>query len=648
MAGALKPHLPCNNFCPGINLRSSSYFQNLPRTLFLCGLLPLHQHSPNYRDMKKTTLSTILLGFSLGSQAQVSEAMPLPEVLTMPCAMNVLNGKMLFVASSPVHGKELWSTDGTQEGTFLLKEINNDYNVNALNAFTYNNSLDAQGYFGILGDQMFFPASSTFSGNQNLWVTNGTTEGTYKCSIPGNEILKARWFKEFNGRLYFTAQTVANGWEIWSTDGTVAGTAMLKDINPDQGNGFQMNLDPNFFVFENRLWFKANDGTHGIELWSTDGTTAGTSLFTDLNTGYANDPSNFDAFRVGTYFNVSPLIVAGDHFYFSAFDGSSESGGLDFLFLSDGTPAGTIAPDAAPTMSGSIPKYYKPTGMTKFGDALYFFAFTGAYNGGTQSGLWKLDLATQDITFVKGVTGYGDNGLSDNTPRGSMREFNGKLYFAGDDGNDYRLWSTDGTADGTQEIFHTSNNVDSFDTTYFFRSLPYNDKLYFVAGSTFSENVYSTDGTTAGTVALFPETMAFGPQQFMRYGFSVSTDSSDGMVQAESDTPEAFYFATTHNIGAGYQLWRLREESLLVEHPLAIADVKVFPNPTQGVLNVQFQQAVNNGVMTLANMLGQEIRKQNGLQGTYQQFDFSGLAKGMYLLRIEDGAGNFTKKILVQ
>ena len=600
--------------------------------------------------MKKTTLFAILLGFSLGTQAQISEAMPLPETLTAPSAMNILNGKMIFVAHSSLHGKELWSTDGTSEGTFLLKEINNDFNAAALNAFTYNNSLDAQGYFGILDDQMFFPAASTFNGGQNLWVTNGTTEGTFKFSIPGNEITKARWFKEFNGRLYFTAQTVANGIEIWSTDGTVAGTTLLKDISPNQGSAFQMNLDPNFFVFENRLWFKANDGTHGIELWSTDGTTAGTTLFTDLNTGYANDPSNFDAFRVGTYFNTSPLLVAGDYFYYSAFDGSSESGGLDFLFRSDGTPAGTIALNAPTTLSGSTPKYYKPSGMTKFGNDLYFFAFTVAYDGGTQSGLWKMDTATQAITFVKGVVGYGDNGLSDDTPRGSMREYNGKLYFVGDDGNDYRLWSTDGTADGTQEIFRTSNNVDSFDTTYYFRSLPYNDKLYFVAGGTFDENVYSTDGTTAGTVAVLPTNMAFGPQQFMKYGFGVSADSDNGMVQTMSDTEEAFYFATTHNImtGAGYQLWRLRQEDLSVENPLAMNAVKVFPNPTQGILHVQFPQEVINGVMTLTNMLGQEVKKKSGLYGTDHHFDFSDTAKGMYLLTISDASGSFTKKILVQ
>lgn len=601
--------------------------------------------------MKKTTLSAILLYLSLSTQAQVSEAMPLPETLTMPTALNILNGKMVFVAHSAAHGKELWSTDGTSEGTFLIKEINNDYNVAALNAFTYTNSLDAQGYFGILNDQMFFPASSYFTGNQNLWATNGTTEGTHKISIPGNEIIKARWFKEFNGRLYFTAQTVANGIELWSTDGTIAGTALLKDINPNQADGFQLNLDPNFFVFQNRLWFKANDGTHGIELWSTDGTTAGTSLFTDLNTGYANDPGNFDAFRVGTYFNTSPLIAAGDHFYYSAFDGSSESGGLDFLYLSDGTPEGTLAPDAAPTMGGSIPKYYKPTGMTVFGDALYFFAFTGAYNGGTQSGLWKMDLATQAITFVKGVVGYGDNGLSDDTPRGSMREYNGKLYFAGDDGNDYRLWSTDGTADGTQEIFHTSENVDSFDTTYFFRSLPYNGKLYFVAGSTFAENVYRTDGTTAGTEALFPETMAFGPQQFLKYGANIPTDLSNGeTAQTADDSPGAFYFSTTHNMmaGTGYQLWRLREENLSVGDPFETVDAKVFPNPTRGLLKVQSSQAITNGTMTLTNMLGQEVRQQNGLQGTDLLFDFSGMAKGVYLLHIGDASGSLTKKILIE
>ena len=145
--------------------------------------------------------------------------------------------------------------------------------------------------------------------------------------------------------------------------------------------------------------------------------------------------------------------------------------------------------------------------------------------------------------------------------------------------------------------------------------------------------------------------MIYGPQQFMKYGFGVSTDASEGMEQTMSDEGEGFYFTTTHLLlsgGGGYMMWRLRPENLSVETPLETVAVKVFPNPTQGLLKVQFSEAVTNGTMTLTNLLGQEVRHQNGLEGNDHQFDFSGMPKGMYILSLNSSSGSFTKKIMIQ
>ncbi|WP_431620994.1 ELWxxDGT repeat protein [Limnospira platensis] len=107
----------------------------------------------------------------------------------------------------------------------------------------------------------------------------------------------------FNDTLYFQANDDTNGTELWKSDGTEAGTVLVKDINPGTGN----SSPSNFTVFNDTLYFQANDGTNGTELWKSDGTEAGTVLVKDINPGTRNSfPSNF--------------TVVNDTLYFSAYD----------------------------------------------------------------------------------------------------------------------------------------------------------------------------------------------------------------------------------------------------------------------------------------------------------------------------------------
>ena len=76
--------------------------------------------------------------------------------------------------------------------------------------------------------------------------------------------------------LFFFAANGTHGRELWSSDGTASG--MVKDINPS-GSGNPSSLT----LFSDKLFFGADDGTNGVELWSSDGTASGTVLVKDIN-----------------------------------------------------------------------------------------------------------------------------------------------------------------------------------------------------------------------------------------------------------------------------------------------------------------------------------------------------------------------------
>ncbi len=119
------------------------------------------------------------------------------------------------------------------------------------------------------------------------------------------------------------AYAAGAGYELWKTNGTTAGTVMVKDIRAGNFGSSPVPLS----VMDGKLYLIANDGTNGSELWKTDGTDSGTVLVKDIAPG--SDSSNPQRFSV----------VMGSNLYFAAAN-SSASG--QELWKSDGTDSGTV------------------------------------------------------------------------------------------------------------------------------------------------------------------------------------------------------------------------------------------------------------------------------------------------------------------
>ena len=104
-----------------------------------------------------------------------------------------------------------------------------------------------------------------FVGFHQLWVTNGQKVLHAVASFGDGAIQN---LTTIGSRVFFSVKSAANGVELWTSDGTTAGTVMVKDINPGHGGSEPADLTN----VNGTLYFEANDGVHGIELWKSDGT----------------------------------------------------------------------------------------------------------------------------------------------------------------------------------------------------------------------------------------------------------------------------------------------------------------------------------------------------------------------------------------
>ena len=149
-------------------------------------------------------------------------------------SMTVLGSKTLFFTDDGVHGTEMWVTDGTTNGTKLLKDI----------APGPNGSRPSHwGPIAVMGNKAYFAATSgelDFA----LWSTDGTTEGTqlvHQFTVDYDDCPPSD-FAVLNSRLYFAADDVDSGCELWTSDGTDAGTQLVKDVVTGGGGAYPANL----------------------------------------------------------------------------------------------------------------------------------------------------------------------------------------------------------------------------------------------------------------------------------------------------------------------------------------------------------------------------------------------------------------------
>ncbi|MDB6131778.1 MAG: hypothetical protein JWM59_21 [Verrucomicrobiales bacterium] len=451
---------------------------------------------------------------------------------------------LFFVAYTEADGMELWRSDGTAAGTYMVKDI-------VPGAYSPEWPWDIYGLVCRLGDKMCFSVKTPENGSE-LWVTDGTAPGTFllRDIRPGAESSMPGGFKAVGDWMFFTADDGAHGSELWKTDGTTAGTALVLDLVPgiesgwpnqltafSQGVYFQswgeiwktdgtgagtvrvagamegtassrpMHLKSaggllyfettGFFgdslslwrsdgtasgtvklpgsgiisgsaAFGNSLIYCQHSESAGHELWKSGGTAAGAALLKDISPGSdSSSPGNF--------------IAAGSLLFFTA---ETAAAGRE-LWRTDGTAAGTrMVADLYPGNPGAPLE-----SLTSFGGSVYFFTF---FSAGLE--LWKSDGTAGGTMVVRTFTRHPF------ASRTKLAVSKNRLWFAFGTDSDagVELWASDGTADGTavQTVIESEGQ----------RIRPLGiqgvgDLVFLTAEffSTLTTGLWSTDGTSGGT-----------------------------------------------------------------------------------------------------------------------------------------------------
>jgi len=379
---------------------------------------------------------------------------------------------------------------------------------------------------------------------------------------------------------YFTATDGIHGRELWKSDGTDAGTSMVKDIRPGSKGS-----DPALFaVIDGRVFFSANDGSHGTRMWVSDGTEAGTSQVAGPF-GPPPAPQTWSgggsAVAAGSLYYttrqrghlwVTDGTTSGTHAIPARGDCLAEAGGVVFfsargqteIWRTDGTDAGTF-------MLQRLHRYPSPEficpGFTDVDGRMFYLGRDvrhghelwtsdgtvagtmivadikpgrkGSYPSivGQAAGQVLFQTAYPSFLWASDGTGVGTTRLhrfvyADHLSQieGDPRLDGASFFYTAPQGAAYELWKSDGTPRGTVVVGEIPPGDPSIPPL---GAAPLGNVLLFNADDAVHGNeLWRTDGTSAGTMLLRdidPGTDASFPDHLVDSGGLVFFSATDGV-----------------------------------------------------------------------------------------------------------------------
>ncbi len=378
----------------------------------------------------------------------------------------VLKKCVYYAANDGIHGTELWRSDGTEAGTYMVKDINDN-----------DTSSSYPSYITAFQDKIYFRAYNPATGYE-MYQSDGTADGTnlFKDIDIGASSSYPGQFTIVKSKLYFVSDGAS---VLWKTDGTPEGTMVVKDLGDYWLSGISQLTAVN-----NLLFFSADSPdysgeyeTHDRELWRSDGTSDGT-----IQLQYADDaePDNFTSFNDHLFFTENPTHLSGYT-----------------LWVSDGTVAGTNEISNPNNVSvNSYHSYYSydyqyQTIPLPIAHNCLFFAGS---NSKTGNELYKYD-TSKGIVLVKDIT---PGAAASDFSTESLRSMNDNIYFSLPDSGykNFSFWKSGGYEGNTRSIKTLPGNINPYS---FYVA---DSTLYFSFNYSNNNEPWVSDGTASGTKIL--------------------------------------------------------------------------------------------------------------------------------------------------
>jgi ELWxxDGT repeat protein len=348
----------------------------------------------------------------------------------------IMNDTLYYVVNpngspSGVNRASLWKSDGTTAGTVLIDSLVTNSPLSSGGA----GYAQPRNYIAV-GNKLFFQMGK--GDGLELWVTDGTTGGVHQVidlapGSSGSAVLSGAFdapMGAYNGKVYFQGTTsgFSGDNELYVSDGTAAGTMLVKDINPGSSNG-NGSQPSNWIVYNNELYFYANGGTGATGIWKTDGTSAGTVFI-----------------AAGSF--THPVIFKNEIYF--------ENG--NSIWKTDGTAAGTVlAINNCTSIRGANSDYLIAAYYTSISVSPYIAWHYSRTDGttadtiSTNAGYGASFVVLNNKMYNYGVSATNGLWSSDGTETGSGQlatnisqyffAFNGNLYYSGwGTGTGYELW----------------------------------------------------------------------------------------------------------------------------------------------------------------------------------------------------------------
>lgn len=445
-------------------------------------------------------------------------------------------------ASGSFIGRELWKTDGTTAGTELIRDING------------GSSSSSPGDLVVMNNVVYFTCITGGAGRE-LCSSDGTFGGTglLKDINPGSNDSQVRGLTVVGNQLFFFADNGTTGLELWVSDGTEFGTQLVQDIYPGATplnrarSGFNISLVDRFAGTDDTFYFMANDGTTGLELWASDGTSTGTRNVEEIEPG-DNGPQQLRQFTT-----LGNLLV---------FESQVGSGERE-VWVSDGTADGTNPADGVVDgVNGS-----DPSSITVVGDEVFFFGnyetggnfFTGLYTYAPGNGVQRVvDDIRPGGPGDASIAAFGSN-------RALLDVLNETTFFS-------ETWITDGTAAGTSSLSTALPDFERVNASGIegdMTPVQVGANLYFQAQTAADGyELWRTDGTPAGTELV--------------QNFGAGSDDADLTDLGVLNGNQLIFGAI--DATSGNELWRIEEPpAVFVANP--VPDQVVFTGRTN-VINL--------------------------------------------------------------